>query len=106
MKAIKLFIATLCILMTAAAFAATLGDAKKQGLVGEKDNGYVGIIVDSAQTRQLVDSVNAKRKAKYLELAKKNKITLTQVEKLAAEKTYAKTRAGNYIWKGGRWVKK
>ena len=106
MKLFKTLFATLCIIAATTAFAASLGDAKLKGLVGEKDNGYVGIIVDSPQTRQLVDSVNAKRKAKYLELAKKNNITLAQVQKLAAEKTYNKTRPGNFIWKSGRWVKK
>lgn len=106
MKAFKTLLVTLLIFVSSMAFAGSLGDAKRQGLVGEKDNGYVGIVVDSPQTRQLVDSVNAKRKAKYLELAKKNNITLAQVEKLAAEKTYSKTSPGNYIWKSGRWVKK
>lgn len=106
MKTIKYFSALLLVLFSTVVFASSLGDAKKQGLVGENDRGYVGIIVDSPQTRQLVDSVNAKRKAAYMELAKKNNIPLSQVEALAAEKTYAKTRSGNYIWKNGRWVKK
>ena len=42
----------------------------------------------------------------YVKLAAKNGITLQQVEKLAAEKTYKKTSTGNYLWMSGKWAKK
>lgn len=86
--------------------AMSLSEAKNQGLVGEQANGYVGVVVASAKVQTLVESVNAKRKAKYQQLATKNNITLAQVEKLAAQKAYQKTAAGQYIQQNGNWVKK
>jgi hypothetical protein len=91
-------------------FAIDLDEAKDKGLVGEKDNGYLGLVVMQRdaqnQTQSLIDDINAKRKARYIELAEKNAITLQQVEKLAAKKAYEKTSAGHYLWNNGQWVKK
>ena len=88
------------------AFAIGLDEAKQKGLIGEKDTGYLGVIVMQNDTQQLVDEVNAKRKAVYTDLAAKNGITLKQVEKLAAKKAYAKTDSGHYLWINGKWLKK
>ena len=91
-------------------FAISLDEAKDQGLVGEKDNGYLGLVVMQQhtpnQTQSLIDDINNKRKAVYVELAEKNGITLQQVEKLAAKKAYDKTSVGHYLWHNGEWVKK
>nr|WP_297347012.1 YdbL family protein [uncultured Glaciecola sp.] len=94
------------ILLSAAAFAIELDSAKTSGLVGEQENGYLGAIVISAEVTTLINDINAKRKAKYLELANKNGITLNQVEILAAKKAYEKTEAGLYLRSNGQWVKK
>ena len=89
------------------AWAISLGDAKQQGLVGEMPNGYLGMVVDSAQTKDLVASVNSKRKSIYMNLARKNKITMLQVTTLAGEKAFAKTQSGHFIKNtSGQWVKK
>ena len=86
--------------------------------MGEKNNGYLSVVVILQQDVQhiqqdaqkkakiLVDDINAKRKAVYIELAAKNGITLQQVEKLAAAKAYEKTRSGHYLWVNGQWAKK
>lgn len=87
-------------------FASALDDAKAQGLVGENQQGYLGVIVSSPETDALVKEINQKRKSKYQQLATKNAITLEQVEALAAKKTYSKTASGHYIWKNGKWTKK
>ena len=51
--------------------------------------------------------VNKKRKDIYLNLARKNKITMQQVTKLAGDKSIAKTQAGHLIQNtAGQWVKK
>jgi uncharacterized protein YdbL (DUF1318 family) len=93
--------------MTFSAWAISLGDAKQQGLVGEMPNGYLGVVVDSSEVKSLVLSVNKKRKSIYMNLARKNKITLQQVTALAGEKAIAKTRTGNFIKNNsGQWVKK
>lgn len=85
-------------------FAIGLDEAKDQGLVGEKDTGYLGVVVAQQDALRLVEDINAKRKAVYLELADKNGITLQQVEKLAAIKAYEKTHSGHYLWMNGEWV--
>ncbi|NKC19755.1 MULTISPECIES: YdbL family protein [Pseudoalteromonas] len=92
--------------MSFAAFAISIDDAKSQGLVGETTSGYLGVVKSGQGVQQLVDEVNEKRKQKYQQLAKKNGITLEQVEALAAKKAYNKTQSGHYIQVNGSWVKK
>jgi uncharacterized protein YdbL (DUF1318 family) len=89
------------------AWAISLEQAKEQGLVGEMPNGYLGVVVKSSEVTSLVDMVNKKRKDIYLNLARKNKITMQQVTKLAGEKSLAKTQSGHLIQTAaGKWVKK
>ncbi|MDP5030605.1 MAG: YdbL family protein [Paraglaciecola sp.] len=99
-----LLIISLC--FSSLTFALELDDAKQQGLVGEKDNGYLGVVVAQADAQALVNEVNQKRRDIYVDLAAKNNITLEQVEKLAAQKAYAKTLSGHYLWVNGSWQKK
>lgn len=94
------------ILFSAVTFAIELDTAKTTGLVGEQQNGYLGAIVESSEVMELINDINAKRKAKYQELATKNGITLEQVEVLAAKKAYEKTESGNYLQVNGQWVRK
>ena len=54
------------------ALAGPLDDAKAAGLVGERIDGYLGV-VDSgapADVKRLVEQINAERQAKYAEIAK------------------------------------
>ena len=104
-KLIQLFV-MLTMLFSTSIFAMSLEEAKLKGLVGEKSNGYLGIVTKQSSVKSLVDDINAKRKGIYTKLAAKNKITLKQVEKLAAEKAYKKTRSGHYIWVNNAWTKK
>lgn len=94
-------------ILTFSAWAISLDQAKQQGLVGEMANGYLGVVVVSSEVSSLVDLVNKKRKNIYLNLARKNKITMQQVTKLAGEKSLAKTQSGHLIKNSsGQWVKK
>ena len=93
--------------MAFSAWAISLDQAKQEGLVGEMSNGYLGVVVASSEVSSLVAMVNKKRKDIYLNLARKNKITMQQVTKLAGEKSLAKTRSGHLIKNSsGKWVKK
>jgi hypothetical protein len=94
------------LLFSSVALAIGLDEAKDKGLVGEKGNGYLGVVVAQKDTQNLVANINTKRKAVYVELAAKNGITLQQVEKLAAKKAYDKTSMGHYLWIGNQWTKK
>ena len=104
----KLNIITLvsAVCMSFSAWAISLDDAKNQGLVGEDSSGYLGLVVQNEEAKAVVDDINAKRKAQYLKLAKKNNLSLSQVEALAAAKTIEKTQSGHYVEVNGNWVKK
>ena len=56
-------------LLSFSAWAISLDDAKNQGLVGEDSSGYLGLVVQNAEAKAVVDEINAKRKAQYLKLA-------------------------------------
>lgn len=96
------------LLFSACLFAAiTLDAAKQQGLVGERLDGYLGIIESSNQVQVLVDDINAKRREAYIKIAKKNQLTLEQVAALAGKKAIAKTPTGQYVQaEDGSWQKK
>ncbi|MBH0027797.1 YdbL family protein [Pseudoalteromonas sp. SWN29] len=104
----KLNIITLvsAVCMSFSVWAISLDDAKNQGLVGEDSSGYLGLVVQNAEAKAVVDDINTKRKAQYLKLAKKNNLSLSQVEALAAAKTIEKTQSGHYVEVNGNWVKK
>lgn len=103
----KLTCALLVSVIAFSAWAISLSDAKQQGLVGEMPNGYLGIVVDTAEAKSLVASVNKKRKSIYMNLARKNKITMQQVTALAGKKALAKTQSGHLIKNSsGQWIKK
>lgn len=98
-----IFISTIAL----SAWATSLSAAKQQGLVGELPNGYLGMVIKSDKAKKLVESVNKKRKSIYLNLARKNKITMQQVTALAGEKALAKTQSGHFIKDtSGNWIKK
>ncbi len=108
MNLIKKLTAVLLVATVAfSAWAISLDDAKHQGLIGEMQNGYLGVVVDSAEAHSIVDSINEKRKNIYLNLARKNNITVEQVTVLAGVKAIEKTQPGHFIKNSdGQWVKK
>jgi len=107
-KIIKKISLTIAVLMiTFSAWASSLNEAKQKGLVGEMANGYLGIVVATPEVKNLVSRVNKKRKNIYMNLARKNKITMQQVTALAGKKAITKTKSGHFIKNSsGNWVKK
>jgi uncharacterized protein YdbL (DUF1318 family) len=99
-------IAAFTLLFSSMAFSLELSEAKQRGLVGEQINGYLGAVVMQGDVKLMLEEINAKRKAKYQELAAKNNLSLAQVETLAANKAYGKTSPGHFIQVKGAWVKK
>ncbi len=104
----SLFLLMISLVGMQASWADELDDAKAQGLIGEKANGYLGLVVDNApaSVKQVVETINSKRKEKYMEVAKARSISLAQVEAIAGQKAMEKTKPGHYIEVNGRWVKK
>ena len=101
-----LLLITSMLLISLNVFALDLAAAKTNGMVGETQNGYLKAKSSATEVQALVDDINAKRKATYQALAKKNALTVAQVEKLAGEKAIKRTEAGHYIYVGGNWIKK
>jgi uncharacterized protein YdbL (DUF1318 family) len=98
-----------CLLPTAAARAGALDAPKAEGLIGERIDGYLGVVDPNApaDVRKLVDQVNAEREARYAEIAKKRAVPTKAVALIAGEKVVGEAPSGQYVMgKDGRWQKK
>lgn len=96
-----------CLVAVQPLLALTLEEAKSKGLVGEKSNGYVGLVSsDSGEAQALTNEVNQKRRQAYEEIARRNGTSLNAVETLAGEKAVANTKPGNFVEGSAGWVKK
>ena len=92
---------------TAWAQTMTLQDAKSSGLVGERQDGYIGIVKDAPGVAVLVNDINLQRRQLYRDIARKNNIPLNTVERLAADKAINRTPTGEYVQDTtGNWVQK
>ena len=89
--------------------AGPLEDAKAAGLVGERIDGYLGV-VDSgapADVRRLVDQINAERQAKYAEIAERQGAPAKAVALIAGEKLIGRAGSGEYVMGAdGQWRRK
>jgi len=97
------------LMLVPAAYAATLQEAKADGLVGEQRDGYVGFVAGnaSAEVRALVQDVNNQRRQRYQQIAQQNDISIEQVAALAFERAVEATQSGHYYQNaGGSWVRK
>jgi len=97
----------LCLAAVAPAFAMSVEEAKTKGLVGEKANGYLGVVNPGSQEAQsLTNEVNKKRRQAYEDIATRNRTQLDAVEALAGEKAIQNTKPGHYVEGPGGWTKK
>lgn len=104
LSTITTFVAGL--LFSVAALALELDDAKNMGLVGEQPNGYLGLVsASSPEAATLVVDINAKRKARYQEIANKQNTQLVNIERIAGEKLIEKAQGdGEFYMDGsGQW---
>jgi hypothetical protein len=96
-------------LAIAPAQAGALEDAKVAGLVGERIDGYLGV-VDSgapASIKSLVDQINAERRAKYAEIAAKQGAPVEAVAQIAGKKLIERAPPGEYVMDAdGSWRQK
>lgn len=104
----RIFAVSLLLLSASFAVAADLHDAKRDGLVGERADGFLGVVPDSTSDdiESLVESVNEKRRAEYRRIAGANELTLEQVQALAGKKAIERTEPGAWIMKNGGWQRK
>ncbi|AUX72781.1 YdbL family protein [Erwinia pyrifoliae] len=96
-----------CLLLSPAAIALTLDEARQQGRVGETLNGYIAPIQQDGETLQLVRQINAGRLQQYQQLAQQNNLTTREVANIAGQKLVDRAKPGEYV-RGinGLWLKK
>jgi hypothetical protein len=102
-------LASLCLSLAAAAQASPLDDAKARGLVGERADGYVGVVDASApaDVKLLVEDVNKRRAHEYEAIAKRNGTNATAVGALAGAKLVERAAPGQFVMDAsGSWKKK
>lgn len=108
------FAALLVLGLALASPAALAGDplidsAKASGFVGERVDGYLGLVVDDvdAAIRRKVNEINAGRRALYEQTARQTSTTVEQVGIVTGEKLVSETPSGQYVMNAqGQWVKK
>jgi uncharacterized protein len=112
-KTMKKFSLLLGLLLSVAfssmVWAQSLDQAKAQGLVGEKVDGYIAAVTanPSPEIQALIQSTNQGRRQAYEELARRNNITVEQVGIVSAEKLQANARPGEFIQTpSGQWQQK
>jgi len=108
--AATLVIALSLLVSVPAAMADGLDDAKAAGHVGEKLDGYLGVVSSSAgaEIQRLVQDINLRRRDSYRTIADAmDGTTLADIEVLAGAKLIGKTPAGQYVQNSsGAWVQK
>ena len=107
-KTIRYLLPILALSWAGLAFSAELAQAKAAGHVGERADGYLGLITEEAPADvvSLVQDVNDKRRAEYQRIARSNELTLEEVEALAGRKAIERTAAGGWIRTNGGWRQK
>jgi uncharacterized protein len=112
-RQIGLIVVLLVVAIAGAAYsgparADALDAAVRSGKVGETTRGYIAPVSKSnAAIRNLVNSINAKRRAKYQSLAKKHKMSLGQIEAVVGKRLIERAPKGAYVQNSsGRWVRK
>jgi uncharacterized protein YdbL (DUF1318 family) len=110
LRSVAALLAALCLLAQApAARADALDDARARGLVGERLDGYVGLVDPSAPdaVKTLVEEVNKRRAQHYATIAQKEGTNATAVAALAGVKLVERAPAGQFVMDAsGNWKKK
>ena len=109
-KSLAVALSCLLLLLTPfLSFGVTLDEAKQQGWLGERPDGYLGPVKPSPtpETVQLMKDINRKRREVYQDIAAKNGTALSAVEALAGKKAIEKTPSGQFIMQpNGNWIPK
>ncbi|WP_221793772.1 YdbL family protein [Oceanobacter mangrovi] len=90
------------LLVSVAASALDLDSARELGIVGERLDGYIGLIqADNSDAATLVKSINTQRRTHYQEIANKQNTPLANIEKIAGEKLTGKARDEGFYYQAG-----
>ena len=83
--------------------------AKQQGVVGERIDGFLGIVDGGADPSLIrtVQDINNKRRAAYDKLAQQTGTTMEQVARVTGEKLVASAASGEFVMDdSGAWTRK
>ena len=91
--------------LSAPAFAQTVSaksivdNAKSKGLVGERIDGYLGLVMGSVspEIQSAVNEINIRRKSLFTKLAREQGVEIAVISRLTGEKLIAKASAGEKI---------
>ncbi len=94
--------------IVAPAAALDLEEARARGLVGETARGYIAPVqAPTPEVTQLVNQVNAGRRAEYQRIARTTGTSLEAVEVSAAQKIFRQLPPGTFVQAtGGSWSRK
>jgi hypothetical protein len=95
--------------LPAAALPPALEAARRDGIVGEQADGYLGLVKGSAppEIKKEVEGVNAGRRAKYAEIAKQRGTDINTVAAITGKTAIEKSPAGSFVrGADGRWVRR
>jgi uncharacterized protein YdbL (DUF1318 family) len=106
MRSLRSALTLVLVLIAVPALAVDLDTAKRQGLVGEQADGYIGAVRQTPEAAELVRTVNAQRRQSYQDLAKRNGVSVESVATLAGKKLIDRAGRGEYVKDGGRWVQR
>ncbi|MEC9340510.1 MAG: YdbL family protein [Pseudomonadota bacterium] len=102
-------LALLACLAAGNAWALDLGDAKSQGVVGERRDGYVEALSPGAsvEVRELVTQINAARKKAYAKAAADAGVSREVIEARMAQKLFQRADPGEFVQDSqGTWIRK
>ncbi len=110
---IRFFLLVTALLLTAPAWALSLNqamgalpEAKAAGVLGERPDGYVGVVTPQGDAADIARLINQARREEYQRLATENGIMLRDVEAIAGKKALQRTSPGEYIQLNGVWMPK
>lgn len=88
------------------AMAQDLAQAKRQGLLGERIDGFVGVVRADAspEIRALAGEINAGRRAEYAAIAERRGVPIEVVAQLAGERLVERAGQGEWVLGAdGKW---
>lgn len=102
---IALFAAVMSI--SSVAFSMDFAQARAQGIVGEKNDGYIGAVTSAPEAGAIVNEINARRRAEYEKIAKNNGQPVSVVGQVASENIIKSLPRGSFYQSpNGSWQKK
>ena len=93
----------------ASAGGPVIEQAQRDGLVGERVDGYLGLVDQSADEsiKRRVNEVNAQRRTVYDQLARREGVPDQTVARLTGEKQIARSPSGSFVMReDGVWTRK